>query len=166
MCVRVSRSVVSDSLDPVDCSPTGSSVHGILQARILEWVAMPFSRDLQPSDPTQVSCTAGRRRLQLHQYACGPSKIVFFPFFFVFRFYVAHLKSLYWMCYNIVSTLCFGVSAPRYVGSQLLDWGSSPHSLIGRRSLNHWTAREVPHCFFKYIPCLILTISIASIATH
>ena len=30
--------------DPVDCSPLGSSVHGILQARILEWVAMPFYR--------------------------------------------------------------------------------------------------------------------------
>ena len=30
--------------NPVDCSPPGSSVHGILQARILEWVAMPSSR--------------------------------------------------------------------------------------------------------------------------
>ena len=30
--------------DPMDCRPPGSSVHGILQARILEWVAMPFSR--------------------------------------------------------------------------------------------------------------------------
>ena len=30
--------------DPMDCSPLGSSVHGVLQARILEWVAMPFSR--------------------------------------------------------------------------------------------------------------------------
>ena len=30
--------------DPLDCKPTGSSVHGILQARILEWVATPFSR--------------------------------------------------------------------------------------------------------------------------
>ena len=30
--------------DPVDCSPPGSSVHGTLQARILEWVAMPSSR--------------------------------------------------------------------------------------------------------------------------
>ena len=29
---------------PTDCSPSGSSVHGILQARILEWVALPFSR--------------------------------------------------------------------------------------------------------------------------
>ena len=32
--------------DPVNCSPPGSSVHGILQVRILEWVTMPFSRDL------------------------------------------------------------------------------------------------------------------------
>ena len=47
--------------DPVDCRPPGSSVHGILQARILEWVAISFSRgSSQPSDWTQVSCTAGR----------------------------------------------------------------------------------------------------------
>jgi len=38
--------VVSDSLDPMGYSQPGSSVHGILQARILEWVAMPSSRDL------------------------------------------------------------------------------------------------------------------------
>ena len=30
--------------DPMDCSPPGSSVHGVLQAEILEWVAIPFSR--------------------------------------------------------------------------------------------------------------------------
>ena len=35
--------------DPMDYSPPGSSVYGTLQARILEWVAVPFSRDL--SDP-------------------------------------------------------------------------------------------------------------------
>ena len=32
--------------DPMDCSPPGSSVHGILQARILEWVAIYFSREI------------------------------------------------------------------------------------------------------------------------
>ena len=32
--------------DPIDCSPLGSSVHGILQARILEWVVISFSRGL------------------------------------------------------------------------------------------------------------------------
>ena len=47
--------------DPMDCSPPDSSVHGILQARILEWVAIPFSRgSSQPKDRTQVSCISGR----------------------------------------------------------------------------------------------------------
>ena len=32
--------------DPMDCSPSGCSVHGIVQARILEWVAIPFSIEL------------------------------------------------------------------------------------------------------------------------
>ena len=42
--------------EPVDCSPPGSSVHGILQARILEWVAIPSSRgSSQPKDRTHVS---------------------------------------------------------------------------------------------------------------
>ena len=47
--------------DPMDCSPPGSSVHGILQARILEWVAIPFSRvSSWPRGQTQVSCISGR----------------------------------------------------------------------------------------------------------
>ena len=47
--------------NPIDWSPPGSSVHGILQARILEWVAMPFSRGSSPSrDQTQVSSITGR----------------------------------------------------------------------------------------------------------
>jgi len=42
------------------CSPTGFSVRGVLQARILEWVAMPSSRgSSQPRDRTCVSCIAG-----------------------------------------------------------------------------------------------------------
>ena len=49
--------------DPIDCSPPGPSVHGILQARILEWVAISFSGgSSRPRDRTQVSCT-GRRIL-------------------------------------------------------------------------------------------------------
>ena len=47
--------------DPRDYSPPMSSVHGILQARILEWVAISFSRgSSQPRDWTWVSCIAGR----------------------------------------------------------------------------------------------------------
>ena len=48
--------------NPMDCSPPGSSLHGILQARVLEWIAISFSRGSSwPRDQTQVSCIAGRR---------------------------------------------------------------------------------------------------------
>ena len=48
--------------DPMDCSLSGSSVHGIFQARVLEWVAISFSRgSSQPRNRTRVSCIAGRR---------------------------------------------------------------------------------------------------------
>ena len=44
--------------DPINCSPPGSSVHGISQARIVEWVAIPFSRGSPRSrDGPCVSCT-------------------------------------------------------------------------------------------------------------
>ena len=47
--------------DPADCSLPGSSVNGILQPRILEWIVIPFSRkSSQPRDWTQVSCTTGK----------------------------------------------------------------------------------------------------------
>ena len=46
--------------NPMDCSPPGSSVHGISQARILEWVAIAFSRgSSQPRDQTCISYIAG-----------------------------------------------------------------------------------------------------------
>ena len=73
MCTHVCSAVsgVSDSLHLMDYKSPGSSVHGILQARILEWVAMPFSRgSSQPRDGTPVSYVSciGRQVLyhQLH----------------------------------------------------------------------------------------------------
>ena len=66
-CMKVkSESEVTQSgptlSDPMDCSLLGFSLHGILQARILEWVAISFSRGAsQPRDQTWVSCIAGRR---------------------------------------------------------------------------------------------------------
>jgi len=45
----------------MDCGPPGSSVHGIVQARMLEWIAIPFSRgSSQSRERTWVSCIAGR----------------------------------------------------------------------------------------------------------
>ena len=53
----VAPQLCSTLWDPVGCSPPASSVHGILQARILEWIAIPFSRgysdpDIKPRSPT------------------------------------------------------------------------------------------------------------------
>ena len=60
----ISNSVSQSCLtlcNPMDCSPPGSPVHGILQARLLEWVAIPFSRGSSwPRDQIQVSHIAGR----------------------------------------------------------------------------------------------------------
>ena len=60
----VSISLVTQSgptlCGPMDCGPPGSSVHGILQAKILEWGSIPFSRgSSRPRDGTWVSCMAG-----------------------------------------------------------------------------------------------------------
>ena len=53
--------------DPMDCSPPGSSVHGSLQARVLEWVAMPSSRGpFQPRDRTRISYVSCIGRQVLH----------------------------------------------------------------------------------------------------
>ena len=54
--------------DPMDCSLPGSSIHGILQARTLEWVALPSSRgSSQPRDRTRIFCIAGSLYHLSHQ---------------------------------------------------------------------------------------------------
>ena len=62
--------------NPMDCSPPGSLVHGILQAWILEWVAIPFSRGSSlPRDRTQASCTV-RRRFTVWATREAPSLVI------------------------------------------------------------------------------------------
>ena len=68
-------SVVSNSVDPIDSSPPGSCVHRILQARILEWVAISFSRG--PSQPRFGTCVSyisstGRQVLYHHCHRGSP----------------------------------------------------------------------------------------------
>ena len=63
ICRAIRKALVPQSYmtlcDSMDCSPTGFSVHGILQVRIMEWVAISFSRwSSRPRDQTQVSHTA------------------------------------------------------------------------------------------------------------
>ena len=63
--------------DPMDCSPPGSSVHGILQARILEWVVISFPRgSSQPRDWTHISCIG---RWILYHWAIWKALLKFMP---------------------------------------------------------------------------------------
>ena len=62
---QVKKVLVSQShptlYNPMDCSAPGSSIHGILQTKILEWVAILFSRgSSRPRDRTWVACIAGK----------------------------------------------------------------------------------------------------------
>ena len=77
---------VSDSAclilcDTINCSLPHSSIHGVLQARILEWIAMPFSRGSSwPRDQTQVSCIADRFFTTWAQGKPVPIWTAFLPF--------------------------------------------------------------------------------------
>ena len=68
--------------DPTDCSLSGSSVLGILQSRILEWVAMPSSRgSSQPRDRTYIFYVSGiGRQVLYHQYHLGSPNILVISF--------------------------------------------------------------------------------------
>ena len=90
--------------DPVDCSPPGSPVHGISQARILEWVAISFSRGSSwPRDWTCVSCLSCSGRQILHHWDtweahCQGSPYSFFKCEQVIRwvfFNLTHLTTIY-----------------------------------------------------------------------
>ena len=77
MCVHAkSLQLCLNLCDPVDCSPPGCSVHGILQARVLEWVAISFSRgSSRPRDRTPISYIfcIGRQLLYHWRHLGGPS---------------------------------------------------------------------------------------------
>ena len=62
--LMLSAQLCTTLCEPMDCSPPGSSIHGIFQTRILEWVAVSFSRvSSRPRDQTRFSCISciGRR---------------------------------------------------------------------------------------------------------
>ena len=117
--------------DPVDCSPPGNSVHGILQARILEWVAIPFSRELPdqgikprspamradslPSEPPGkcfelAVSNIGWRLLNWNDILCKGSALSK-SYFLLWKRYVVELNDVYlnisfeWLYYPFSPTL-------------------------------------------------------------
>ena len=97
--------------DPMDCSLPGSSVHRILQARMLEWVAIPFSRgSSQPRDQTWVSCIAGRFFTILnHQGNQATMGIHYFSLFLKKNSKVAHFSDLF-----VVVRMCLAELSIKY----------------------------------------------------
>ena len=106
--------------NPMDRSPPGSSVHGISQARILEWVAMPFSRgSSQPRDQTQVSyISCIDRWVPYHKCHLGSPNLCL-------RVLVAQL------CPTICDPMdCSpsGSSVQRILQARILEWVAIPFS--------------------------------------
>ena len=79
--------------DPMDCSLPGSSIHGIFQARVLEWVAIAFSTSSLTRDQTQVSALGVQ---SLSHWLPGKSfSYTNSFFFFIYQFLKEHF-----LCYN------------------------------------------------------------------
>ena len=126
-CVRLCSaiSVVSNSLRPHVCSPPGSSVHGILQARILEWVAMPSSRaSSRPRDETHVSVFCG---------PCTGKRILYHRATWVLHGFKSQL------CYSYVKDL--GKIFPQHQHLHLSKWGQNNTS---NKELLCWAKELMP----------------------
>ena len=101
------------SHDPRDCSPPGSYVHGILQARILGWVAVPSTRGCsQPRDETQVSCIAGgfftsRATREAHRNKLSFVKVIFCDWSNIPRFIYTDIQTSLPIKVSVV--LCTGL---------------------------------------------------------
>ena len=93
----------------MDCSPPGSSAHGIVHARILEWVAISFSRGSSwPRDWTQVSSTAGRF---FTTESLGKPSILSIHLFIIFN--CLHHLLIYHGYYSLLLSCPTGMSTPQ-----------------------------------------------------
>ena len=116
--------------NPMDCSPPGSSVRGILQARLLAWVAMPSSRgSSQPRDRTQVSSIAGGiLTAELpgvpNWWQYWPSKLLY-SFFFFFQSSLVH--------------------GQRVVSLWKSNWGKSFLTPLSSSTKHSWSAVTAQH---------------------
>ena len=124
--------------DSMGCSPPGSSVHGISQARTLEWAAISFSRDLlslgiDPVAPAWQSYPLPLSHLRIAQH---------FKYVKLLNLFIDLTHRNYYHPF-------FFLAVPHVMwdlSSSTRDWTLAPCN--GRQSLNHWTTKEIPHCHF------------------
>ena len=116
---------------PMDCSPPVSSVHGILQAGTLEWVAVPSSRgSSRPRGPTCISslCCIGRRALY-HQRHLGSR----------FSFYTGN--------YSEFPLFALLVHFTHLISSSAISWVSALYWVLWeeQKEMKHWKGENSPH---------------------
>ena len=127
----------------MDCSPPGSSVHGILQARILEWVAMPFSRGPSwPRDWTWVSSIAGRF------FTNWTTKDVFVILIAISYYIVKAGCSWKWTTVTFLSSIRLGQSFSFPQGNVAM-WGRAAESAWHPPGAPQWLARVQGKMFFN-----------------
>ena len=104
----------------MDCSLPGFSVHGIFQARVLEWVAISFSKESSwPRDRTQVSCIADRC---FTLWATNSPLYIYISSFFFFSSFI----SLFILLYNFVLVLPYTDLNPPWVYMCSPSWTPLP----------------------------------------
>ena len=128
--------------DPMDCSLPGSSIHGIFQARILEWIAISFSRrSFWPRDWTQVPCIVGRRftvwaTREVAEWRQQPKKYILMCFDECIYLYNHYHKSRFKIFPSFHEIVLYNLSIV-------------PLCLAPKK---HWPFH---HCSFKYYMCLV-----------
>ena len=99
--------------DPMNCSLPGSSVHGILQARILEWIAISFSGSSHPRDRTRVSCVSYMGRQILTTEPPNTMQCISFPFLHsIPSFFLPYISLLLFPLLSLLPLPPFPLSLP------------------------------------------------------
>ena len=120
--------------NPVDCSPLGSSVHGMSQARISEWDAVSFSRaSSQPRDRTCISCVFRIGRRTLNHWATWEASYVSILLWWCLIFIPQTRHFFFFGCTMKLGNLSYPFRDQNAESPAGEAW-----------NLNHWMAREVP----------------------
>ena len=129
----LSCSVVSTLCNPMGCSLPGSSVHWISQSRILEWVAISFSRGSSwPRDKTHISCVSCIGR-QIIYHQCHPRSLQLFMIVSYDPWYFCELScnfSLLYSNFTNLSPLPFLLGEEKAKDLSILSIFSKNHHLV------------------------------------
>ena len=117
LCTCWVTSAVSALCNPWDWSPPGSPVHGILQARVLEWVAMPSSRgSFQPRDWTHSSCCSCIMGIFFYCWTTREAPLFLYTLLYLF-------SSWHSLSPKIYLVICLCLSMPPHFLSWVKCWG-------------------------------------------